>query len=80
VLHGAARLVIERTERLARAVTMEQGKPLAESRIEVKSTAALFNSYAGECQRLYGRELVRPEGLRSTVRHEPVGPVAAFSL
>src|SRR5205085_11261335 len=37
------------------------------------------NFYAGECFRLYGRELVRPEGMRSTVRHEPVGPVAAFA-
>ena len=39
----------------------------------------LFNFYAGEVFRLYGRELVRPAGLRSTVRHEPVGPVAAFA-
>ena len=39
----------------------------------------LFQFYAGEVYRLYGRELVRPEGMRSTVRWEPVGPVAAFA-
>ncbi|MEO6040912.1 MAG: NAD-dependent succinate-semialdehyde dehydrogenase [Croceibacterium sp.] len=79
VLDGASHLLHERQEQLARVATMEQGKPLAESRVEVMMVAHLFSFYAGECHRLYGRELVRPEGLRSTVRHEPVGPVAAFA-
>jgi succinate-semialdehyde dehydrogenase/glutarate-semialdehyde dehydrogenase len=39
----------------------------------------LFEFYAGECHRLYGRQLVRPAGMRSTVSFEPVGPVAAFA-
>lgn len=79
VLQGAARLLLERQEDLARIATMEEGKPLAESRIEVMMNVGLFNFYAGEVFRLYGRELVRPTGTRSTVRHEPVGPVAAFA-
>jgi succinate-semialdehyde dehydrogenase/glutarate-semialdehyde dehydrogenase len=41
--------------------------------------ATLFDFYAGECFRNYGRALVRPAGLRSIVTKEPVGPVAAFS-
>jgi succinate-semialdehyde dehydrogenase/glutarate-semialdehyde dehydrogenase len=79
VLQGAARLMVERQEDLARIATMEEGKPLAESRIEVMMNVGLFQFYAGEVFRLYGRELVRPEGMRSTIRHEPVGPVAAFA-
>jgi succinate-semialdehyde dehydrogenase/glutarate-semialdehyde dehydrogenase len=79
VLQGAARLMVERQEEIARIATMEEGKPLAESRIEVMMNVGLFNFYAGECFRIYGRELVRPEGQRSTVRYEPVGPVAAFA-
>lgn len=79
VLQGAARLMLERADDLARVATLEQGKPFAEARIEVMMNVGLFQFYAGECQRLYGRELVRPEGQRSTVRHEPVGPVAAFA-
>lgn len=79
VLQGAARLMMERQEDLARTATMEEGKPLAEARIEVLMNVGLFNFYAGEVFRLYGRELVRPSGMRSTVRHEPVGPVAAFA-
>ncbi len=79
VLQGAARLMVERQEELACIATLEQGKPLAESRIEVMMNVGLFNFYAGECFRNYGRELVRPEESRSTVRWEPVGPVAAFA-
>jgi succinate-semialdehyde dehydrogenase/glutarate-semialdehyde dehydrogenase len=79
VLNGAARLLIERQDMLARIATMEQGKPLAESRIEVMMVAGLFQFYAGEVFRIYGRTLVRPAGTRSTVTYEPVGPVAAFS-
>lgn len=79
VLQGAARLMLERQEDLARIATMEQGKTLPEARIEVLMNVGLFNFYAGEVFRLYGRTLVRPEGMRSTVVHEPVGPVAAFA-
>jgi succinate-semialdehyde dehydrogenase/glutarate-semialdehyde dehydrogenase len=79
VLQGAARLMVERQEELARAATMEQGKTLPEARIEVMMNVGLFNFYAGEVFRLYGRTLVRPEGMRSTIVHEPIGPVAAFA-
>ena len=79
VLQGAARLMLERADDLARIATMEQGKPFGEAKLELMMNVGLFNFYAGECSRIYGRELVRDDGFRSTVRHEPVGPVAAFA-
>src|SRR6516165_8754310 len=79
VLSGAARLLRERQEEIARIATLEEGKTLAEARIEVMMNVTLFEFYAGECHRLYGRQLVRPAGMRSTVTCEPVGPVAAFA-
>src|SRR4051812_46900774 len=79
VLQGAARLMADRADDLARIATMERGKTFAEARIEVMMNVGLFNFYAGECFRLYGRTLVRPAGTRSTVTKEPVGPVAAFA-
>jgi succinate-semialdehyde dehydrogenase/glutarate-semialdehyde dehydrogenase len=79
VLQGAARLMLERQEDLARSATLEEGKTIGEARIEVMMNVGLFNFYAGETQRIYGRQLVRPAGMRSTVTYEPVGPVAAFS-
>ena len=39
----------------------------------------MFDFYAGEATRLYGRVLMRPTGTRALVVKEPVGPVAAFS-
>lgn len=79
VLSGAARLMQERQEDIARIATLEEGKTLAETRVEVMMNVGLFNFYAGECQRLYGRQLVRPAGMQSDVTYEPVGPVAAFA-
>jgi succinate-semialdehyde dehydrogenase/glutarate-semialdehyde dehydrogenase len=79
VLSGAARLMQERLEDIARIATLEEGKTLAETRVEVMMNVGLFNFYAGECQRLYGRQLVRPAGMQSDVTYEPVGPVAAFA-
>ena len=71
--------MLERQDDLARIATLEEGKTLPEARIEVMMNVGLFNFYAGEVFRLYGRTLVRPAGMRSTVTHEPVGPVAAFA-
>jgi succinate-semialdehyde dehydrogenase / glutarate-semialdehyde dehydrogenase len=79
VLAGAARLLVERQETIARAATLEQGKTLAETRLEVLMVINLFNFYSAECQRVYGRQLARPAGMRSSVTFEPVGPVAAFA-
>jgi len=79
VLNGAARLMRERCDEIARVAVLEQGKTLAEARAEVGMNVGLFEFYAGETFRLYGRTLVRPEGMRSTVQYEPVGPVAAFA-
>jgi succinate-semialdehyde dehydrogenase / glutarate-semialdehyde dehydrogenase len=79
VLSGAARLMRERQEEIAHLATLEEGKTLTESRLEVLMNVTLFEFYAGECQRLYGRQLARPAGMRSTVMFEPVGPVAAFA-
>ena len=79
VLRKAAGLMRERADAIARLLTMEQGKPLAEAKGEVLGSAALFEWCAEEAKRIYGRVLVRPTGQRSIVIKQPVGPVAAFS-
>ena len=78
VLAGAARLLRERIARIARIATLEEGKTLPEAKGELLMAAGLFDFYAGEVQRIYGRVLVRPAGMLSRVVKEPVGPVAAF--
>jgi succinate-semialdehyde dehydrogenase/glutarate-semialdehyde dehydrogenase len=79
VLAGAARLLRERADTIARNATREEGKTLAETRIETMACAGLFDFYAAEAKRIYGRVLARPAGTRSLIMKEPVGPVAAFA-
>jgi succinate-semialdehyde dehydrogenase/glutarate-semialdehyde dehydrogenase len=79
ILRKAARLMRERAEDIGRLLTQEQGKPLKEATGEVLGAAQLFDWYAEEAKRDYGRVLVRPAGQLSRVMHEPVGPVATFT-
>ena len=79
VLKKAADLIRQRADRIASIATLEEGKTLPETRIEAMATANLFEFYAEELRRTYGRVLVRPSGTRSLVLKEPVGPVAAFA-
>jgi succinate-semialdehyde dehydrogenase/glutarate-semialdehyde dehydrogenase len=79
VLSGAAGLLRERAPAIARNATLEEGKTFAEALAETHAAAGLFDFYAGEAVRIYGRVLMRPPGQRSLVMKEPIGPVAAFS-
>jgi succinate-semialdehyde dehydrogenase/glutarate-semialdehyde dehydrogenase len=79
ILHKAAKLLRERADEIGRLMTQEQGKPFAESKAEVFGAAQMFDWYAEEAKRDYGRVLVRPTGQRSMVLHQPVGPVATFT-
>jgi succinate-semialdehyde dehydrogenase/glutarate-semialdehyde dehydrogenase len=80
VLRKAGELIRERADRIATLMTLEEGKTLGESKMEVLSSAEIFEWMAEECRRSYGR-LVPPRaaGHRQMVMREPVGPVAAFS-
>jgi succinate-semialdehyde dehydrogenase/glutarate-semialdehyde dehydrogenase len=80
VLRKAAGLVRERADNIARMMTQEQGKVLAESRVEVLVTADIIEWFAEEGRRSYGRIVPgRIKGVRQLVVQEPVGVVAAFT-
>jgi len=67
-------------ERLAELMTLENGKPIAEARAEWAFTANLFEWYAEETVRNYGRNFdLRVNGMTARVAYEPIGPVACFS-
>lgn len=75
VLMRAYTLMIQRTEDLALLMTLEMGKPLAESRGEVAYAAEFFRWFAGEAVRLDGGVMLAPDGQsRLIVTHRPVGP------
>jgi succinate-semialdehyde dehydrogenase/glutarate-semialdehyde dehydrogenase len=70
----------ERADEIARQVTREVGKPLAEARGEVLATADQFEWNAEEAQRIYGQTLAgRDPNVRLEVRYGPIGIAAAFT-
>jgi len=79
ILHKTAKLLRERADQIAGTMTQEQGKVIAESRAEVLGSAQLFDWYAEEIKRDYGRTLVRPAGQLSRVIRQPIGPTATFT-
>jgi succinate-semialdehyde dehydrogenase/glutarate-semialdehyde dehydrogenase len=79
ILHKAASLLRERADAIATTMTQEQGKPVGEAKLEVLGSAQLFDWYAEDAKRDYGRTLVRPAGQLSRVIRQPVGPTATFT-
>lgn len=80
VLRKAADLIRERCGALARLMTLEQGKTLAESVTEISGAAEVFDWYSAEALRAYGRIIpARLPGARQMVLQQPLGPVAAFT-
>lgn len=80
VLRRAALLLRERTALISRVLTLEEGKPLAEARGELLVTAEMFEWFAEEGTRAYGRVVpARSANLQQQVVREPIGPVAAFA-
>lgn len=76
---GVAR-IRDKLEHIATLLTLEQGKPLAESRAECAMAADLIKWYAEEARRTYGRIIpARLPNSRMDVLKQPIGPVAAFA-
>ncbi|WP_396641967.1 NAD-dependent succinate-semialdehyde dehydrogenase [Microbacterium sp.] len=75
ILRRAFDLVQERTEDLALVMTLEMGKPLAESRGEVAYGSEFLRWFSEEAVRITGRYGLNPEGTgRMVVSQRPVGP------
>jgi len=73
-------LILANADDLGLLMTLEQGKPLAESRGEVRYGASFIEWFAEEGKRAYG-DIIPPHlpGLRLLVTKQPVGVVAAIT-
>ncbi len=80
VLRKTGDLMRERADAIARTLTTEQGKPLAEAKAEVLHSADTFEWFAEEGKRAYGEVIPNsaPGKRHLTLKH-PVGVVAAIS-
>ena len=80
ILRKAADLLRERCDAIATVLTQEQGKVLAEAKLEVQGAADIVDWFAEEGRRAYGRIIpARADGVRNMVIMEPVGVVAGFA-
>ncbi len=79
IMEKAARLMEDRKEDIAKTLTMEMGKPLAEAKVELGFVIDVTRWYGEEGKRAYGRLVPsRFPGARQMVIKEPVGPACAF--
>jgi succinate-semialdehyde dehydrogenase/glutarate-semialdehyde dehydrogenase len=75
ILRRAFDLVQERQDQVALLMTLEMGKPLAESKAEVKYGGEFLRWFSEEAVRIFGRYGINPEGTgRMIVTQHPVGP------
>jgi succinate-semialdehyde dehydrogenase / glutarate-semialdehyde dehydrogenase len=75
ILRRAYEAITARADELALLMTLEMGKPVAESRAEVAYAAEFFRWFAEEAVRIDGRYAVAPNGAgRLLTMKQPVGP------
>jgi succinate-semialdehyde dehydrogenase/glutarate-semialdehyde dehydrogenase len=80
ILRRAFDLIQTRIDHFARVITLEMGKPLADSRGEVAYGAEFLRWFSEEAVRLDGRYAAAPNGNgRIVVSKGPVGPVLAIT-
>jgi succinate-semialdehyde dehydrogenase / glutarate-semialdehyde dehydrogenase len=79
IIGKASQLARESRDHIAHAMTLEQGKPIVQSRLEVDRGCDILEWDATEGRRTYGRIIPTEPGMRFMVTREPIGVVAAFS-
>jgi len=80
LMRGWFDLILAASEDLARLMTAEQGKPLAETRGEIAYGASFIEWFAEEAKRVYGDVIPATQaGKRILVIKEPVGVVGAIT-
>ncbi len=73
-------LIMQHQQDLARILTLEQGKPLAEAKGEIAYGASFIEWFAEECKRIYGDTIPSPSAdKRIVVIKQPLGVVAAIT-
>ncbi len=80
VLRRWFELLLQHADDLARIMTAEQGKPLAEAKGEIAYGASFVEWFAEEAKRVYGETIPSPDpGKRLVVQRQPIGVCAAIT-
>ena len=80
IMRKAAHLLRERVDSISVMMTLENGKPISQSRAEILAAADIIDWFASEAQRTYGQVIpARASDILQITLKLPVGPVAAFT-
>ena len=79
LMRDAASILRDRSDEIAQSITLEQGKPVAQSKVEIQRACEIIEWDASEGRRTYGRVIPSQMPLTHTVLRKPIGPVAALS-
>jgi succinate-semialdehyde dehydrogenase/glutarate-semialdehyde dehydrogenase len=77
-MHRLAAVLRKNNEDWARLITLEMGKPLAESRAEIEKCAWMSEVYADNGEAWLTEEIVEADGLKHRVLFEPLGVILSI--
>lgn len=78
LIANAGQILLENQETFARTITLEMGKPISESRGEIKKCAWVCNYYARHAKTFLEPEIIPTDATESYVRFDPIGAVLAI--
>ncbi|MCV2870685.1 aldehyde dehydrogenase family protein [Defluviimonas sp. WL0050] len=73
MVQAMGRYLVDHIDEIARLLTLEQGKPLWEARIEVQGAARYFEYYGNQAETVEGRSIPLGAGYFDFTTHEPYG-------
>lgn len=75
---NVASILRENIEEYAKMITIEMGKPISESRAEIKKCAWVCEYYAENAERFLEDEIIETDAQKSFVRNAPIGAILAI--
>jgi succinate-semialdehyde dehydrogenase/glutarate-semialdehyde dehydrogenase len=78
LMTNAGKVLRDNIEEYAKTISLEMGKPLAESRGEVTKCAWVCDYYAQNAEEFLAPEIIKSDASHSFVRHDPIGAVLAI--
>jgi succinate-semialdehyde dehydrogenase/glutarate-semialdehyde dehydrogenase len=78
LIKKAGQVLRNHVEEYAKMITLEMGKPIAESRAEVNKCAWVCDYYADNAENFLANEIISTDAAQSFVKHDPIGAVLAI--
>ena len=78
LMKKAGEVLLQNTERYAKLMSLEMGKPISEARSEVKKCAWVCDYYADNAANFLADEIIETDAQKSFVSHNPIGTVLAI--